>query len=168
MTMVSSNDAGRDQEWARERRALQAAVLVSGVIPIGAGLAGVLVGSGLIDVTSLDRASTDSHFRYLSGLLLGVGLVAWSQVPSIERAGTALQILATLVVIGGLARLASLAAAGMPSWFMMAGLAMELIVTPALALWQRRIERRRPTLTSVTDAPCSAPRSQKSPADRDR
>jgi hypothetical protein len=46
-----------------------------------------------------------------------------------------------LVFIGGLGRLASLAIIGVPSAGMVAGLAMELLVTPLIALWRERVER---------------------------
>ena len=66
----------------RERRYLQRTVAFLALIPFAAGLSGVLFGPTLLD----DRVgvSTDSQYRYLSGLLLGIGLVFWSTVPAIE------------------------------------------------------------------------------------
>lgn len=138
--------------WRAERRALQTAILIGALVPISAGLSGVLLGPALIDATARDMASADSHFRYLSGLLLGIGLVAWSQVPRIERAGPVLRPLVALVVVGGLARLASLILVGTPNKIMMAAIIMELVVTPALAVWQRRIERRQDVLQPLPRA----------------
>jgi hypothetical protein len=131
---------------------LQTAILIGALVPISAGLSGVLLGPALIDATARDMASADSHFRYLSGLLLGIGLVAWSQVPRIERAGPVLRPLVALVVVGGLARLASLILVGTPNKIMMAAIIMELVVTPALAVWQRRIERRQDVLQPLPRA----------------
>ncbi len=123
---------------ARERKLLQQAVGFLSLIPVSAGLFGVLFGpEGLLG----DRVSVsaDSHFRYLSGLLLGLGLCFWSTVPDIETKTGRFRLLTLLVVIGGLARLFGLAVTGVPSFFMLGGLVIELVVTPVLCLWQTRI-----------------------------
>ena len=52
------------------------------------------------------------------------------------------RILTFLVVVGGLARLISLARVGPPGGAMQWALVMELGVTPALCLWQWRLQRR--------------------------
>jgi hypothetical protein len=142
-TVVESmtEPSGSNRSWHRERRLLRAAVAAVATVPVAAGAAGVFLGADLLDATSTDRISADSHIRYLSGLLLGIGLLSWSIVPHIERAGSTFQIITTVVVAGGLARLASLVANGVPSKPMLAGLTLELIVTPALAVWQRRLAR---------------------------
>jgi hypothetical protein len=123
---------------ARERKLLQQAVGFLSLIPVSAGLFGVLFGpEGLLG----DRVSVsaDSHFRYLSGLLLGLGLCFWSTVRDIETKTGRFRLLTLLVVTGGLARLFGLAVTGVPSFFMLGGLAIELVVTPVLCLWQTRI-----------------------------
>jgi hypothetical protein len=84
----------------------------------------------------------DSHFRYLSGLLLGIGIGFASCVHAIERLGARFRLLGSIVVLGGFARLLSLAEAGMPGAGHLFGLALELGVVPLLMLWQRRIARK--------------------------
>ncbi|MGE0211786.1 MAG: DUF4345 domain-containing protein [Parvibaculaceae bacterium] len=122
-----------------ERRVLQGLVLLGGLVPVGAGLGGVLLGAGLTyDMLSV---TGDSHYRYLSGLLLATGLGFWSTVPAIELKSRRFRLLTAIVFVGGLARLAGLAAMGVPSTAMLAGLAMELLVTPGFCLWQARIAR---------------------------
>lgn len=83
----------------------------------------------------------ESHFRYLSGLLLGIGLAFLSCVPDIETKSQRFGTLAAVVVVGGLGR----AVATMVFWPVPASaitaLVMELAVTPGLALWQRRVSR---------------------------
>jgi hypothetical protein len=44
-----------------------------------------------------------------------------------------------IVVLGGLARVVGLLITGLPSLTMLAALAMELVVTPLLCLWQIRV-----------------------------
>ena len=98
-------------------------------------------GRGIVAATDLD-----SRFRYLSGLLLAIGLGFASTIPSIEAHGGRFRLLTCIVVAGGMARLWSLLSVGSPSPVMLAALAMELLVTPGLAVWQIRIataQRRR-------------------------
>lgn len=121
---------------ATERRLLQAAVLLAGVVPVSAGAAGVLLGAGLAGGGGADL---DSHVRYLSGLLLGIGLAFWWMVPGIERHGSLFRLLTGIVVLGGMGRLLGVFVVGAPSLPMVAALGMELLVTPMLCLWQRRI-----------------------------
>jgi hypothetical protein len=125
---------------AREKKLLQQAVGLAAILPIGAGLYGVLFGQALTDETV--SVSGDSHFRYLSGLLLAVGLCFWSTIPGIEEKTGRFRVLALLVVFGGLSRLLGLMITGIPSFFMLGGLFMELVVTPVLALWQTRVANR--------------------------
>ncbi len=142
LTMMAGDGRVR---LGRERRLLQCAVLIAGLVPVSAGLAAVLLGADLLHATAEDHPSLDSHLRYLSGLLLGIGLAFWSLVPRIERAGAVFRPLTFLVVAGGSARLLSLVIVGAPSRPMLGGLIMELIVTPLLCLWQARIARESAT-----------------------
>ena len=118
-------------------QALQVTVAVFALVPIGAGLAGAVAGTAMVGETA--SVSADSMFRYLSGLLLAIGLLFWSAIPRIERQGRRIQILTLIVFVGGLGRLGGLLAVGEPSPAMLFGLAMELVVTPLICLWQSRI-----------------------------
>jgi hypothetical protein len=124
-----------------ERRLLQATVAILCVVPLAAGGAGVLFGPGMIASVAGAPVALDSHFRYLSGLLLGLGLVFLSCVPSIERKTARFRLAAVPVVCGGLARAASLAVMGVPTPWHLVGLAIELGAVPLLLLWQARHAR---------------------------
>ncbi|MGH6812662.1 MAG: DUF4345 domain-containing protein [Methylocella sp.] len=124
------------------KRALQLAVAAGGFVPVGAGLAGMLIGPGMVDPIGGASMPMDSHYRYLSGLLLGVGLGFWTTIPNIEREGRRFRLLAAIVVLGGIGRLYSLLIGGMPDRPMLFGLIMELAVTPLLAFWQYRLATR--------------------------
>jgi hypothetical protein len=119
------------------RQLLQGAVALAAAVPVAAGLAGVAAGA------PGEGAAFDSHYRYLSGLLLGIGLTFWSLIPRIERSGALFRALTLIVVAGGLARLYALWARGDPGVMGLA-LVMELAVTPALCLWQARIAEAGP------------------------
>lgn len=122
----------------RERQALQRVVAVAALVPVAAGLYGVLFGvNGIAGETG--NVSADSHFRYLSGLLTGIGILFWVCVPNIAGKTRLFRFLTLVVALGGLARLLGLYLTGLPSLTMLAALGMELVATPLLCLWQARI-----------------------------
>lgn len=127
------------QALERERRHLQKVVALAALVPVASGLYGVLFGPSLTG----DRLgiSGDSHYRYLAGLLCGIGLMFWSTIPNIESTGPRFRLLTLLVVFGGLARFLGMTLTGVPSLYMLGALGMELVVTPLLCLWQWRIAR---------------------------
>jgi hypothetical protein len=118
-----------------ERRLLQIAVAVAGLVPVAAGALGAFRPELLIG--GPPHALT--HGAYLSGLLLGLGLAFWSLVPSIERQGRVFGLLTGLVVLGGLARAFTAVRLGAWNLSVELPLVMELAVTPALWLWLRRV-----------------------------
>ncbi|HVY12984.1 MAG TPA: DUF4345 domain-containing protein [Alphaproteobacteria bacterium] len=123
-----------------ERRALQTIIAISAIVPLAAGAAGMLQGMNMLADGALNLG-LDSHMRYLSGLLFGVGLCFLSCIPRIETKTARFQLLTLIVFIGGLARLGGALLFGWPPAGMTFGLGMELIVTPLLCLWQRRVAR---------------------------
>lgn len=122
----------------KEKRLLQIAVAVAIWVPIGAGIGGIALGPQFA-YGAAASISLDSHFRYLSGLLLGIGLGFACAIPGIETHAALFRLLTFVVFIGGLARLWSLGDVGVPSAPMVFGLVMELIITPLLCLWQARV-----------------------------
>jgi hypothetical protein len=125
-----------------EKLVLQIVVAVACLVPIGAGLAGVLDGPRLFADDISGVTDLDSQFRYLSGLLLAVGLFYAANVARIEKNTHNILLLTGIVVIGGLGRAAAALSRGLPSHGTAAALAMELVVVPAIALWQLRIARQ--------------------------
>lgn len=119
-----------------EKRALQLAVLLACAVPISAGSYGMATG---FNITGIDMSS---HMRYLSGLLLGIGFGFISAIPDIEYKSTRFRLLTGIVVMGGLGRLIGVWMDGMPGPAMQFALVMELIITPSLYLWQRKLSRR--------------------------
>ncbi len=125
-----------------ERRLLQIAVAIACIVPLAAGATGVVRGPAMIEGLSAGTSpDLESHFRYLSGLLLGIGLAFAASIPSIERRSELFAVLTAAIVIGGLARLSGLVGAGAPTMAHQLALAMELAVVPLLFTWQRRIAR---------------------------
>ena len=129
-----------------ERRLLQLAVAIACLVPITVGGWSVLQGPHFLGRAASIPTDLDSHFRYLSGIFVAVGLAFATCIPGIERKGARFRLLGALIVSGGLARLVSLLTVGTPSTGHLAGLAMELGVVPLLMLWQARIAQRRPSI----------------------
>ncbi len=129
-----------------ERLLLQIVIAVAGLVPFGAGLAGGILGVVMSGGSPAANLPLDSHMRYLSGLLLGIGLAFWEAIPTIERRTGRVRMLTAIVFLGGLMRLLGIIFAGLPGASMLFGLGMELVVTPLICLWQTRVARRCGTL----------------------
>lgn len=119
-----------------EKRLLQAVVGLACLVPLSAGLWGVALGPGWLRGVDLVPVDLDSHFRYISGIFLGVGIGFMTCLRTIEARGDRFWLLGSLVVAGGLARLFSLITVGQPSNGHIFGLVMELGVVPCLMAWQ--------------------------------
>jgi Domain of unknown function (DUF4345) len=120
-----------------ERRLLQGVIAVACLVPLTAGSKGVFRGAAYID-KAIVTPDLDSHFRYLSGIFLMMGIAFVSTIPRIEQKG---RLLGAMVVLGGLSRALSWMEVGAPGGGNRFGLAMELGVVPALMLWQARVAR---------------------------
>jgi hypothetical protein len=124
-----------------EKRCLQLAMILAAWVPIYGGFTGVVYGARAFG--DWPGHAADSHVRYLSGLLLAIGLIYLSCAPTIERRGAIVRTLTALVLAGGLSRLAGVFLAGDPG-SMRWTLAMELGVAPALCVWQARVAAAAP------------------------
>lgn len=124
-----------------ELRLFQAVVIVASVVPIAAGAAGVLHGPGMIRAFAGSNADLDSHFSYLSGLLLGIGFGFVFCVLRVRARAQSFRMLGLIVIAGGLARAFATTRLGFPSAGHQFAYVMELVVVPALLVWHRRIER---------------------------
>lgn len=117
---------------------LPLAIRLAALVPLLAGGSGVVLGSGFLGEVA--GPATDSHLRYLSGVLLGLGLLARWCAAALPRRAAVFQALCAVVTLGGLARLAGLVLAGVPPLPHLLALGMELGVVPLLWLWARRAQ----------------------------
>jgi hypothetical protein len=125
-----------------EKRLLQAATALACFVPLSMGVLSVIRSAAVLKgVAEPIPIDLDSHFRYLSGLLLGTGLVFLACLPRIERRRPVFLALGAIILVGGLSRLLSLTQNGWPSDGHRFGLVMELAVVPAIVLWQGRVAR---------------------------
>jgi len=125
-----------------EKRLLQAVIAVACLLPLIVGGQGVLHGPAPFGHLADVPRDLDSHFRYISGIFFATGLGFVSCIPNIERKGPRFRLLGGLIFVGGVSRLISLIAVGVPSQGHVLGLGMEMIVVPLLMLWQWNFARR--------------------------
>jgi hypothetical protein len=116
-----------------QRNVLRLCVGIAAIVPVAGGLSGAILSLGGANGWSAD------HYRYLSGLLLAIGLGFWSTIPNIERHASRFRLLTGLVLVGGLCRLLGVALGDSLSPAVAAALAMELVATPLLCFWQGQL-----------------------------
>src|SRR4051794_39232073 len=99
------------------KRPLQVTTALLAVIPIVTGIVIMLRGidDPLYASLALPRSALlDSNMRFFAGVWLGAGIAMLWLVPSIERQGVLFRALWGAIFLGGVGRLLSMAALGMP------------------------------------------------------
>lgn len=127
------------------RRLLQVVLAILSLSPLGFGGLGLLFGpAGLSAKLSGLPADVDSHFRYLSGIFFMLGIALWTCIPRIETREATIRFrwIAAAVVAGGLARGWGMVTGVTPGLGHQIGLAVELVATPLVVLWQAQVSRR--------------------------
>ena len=134
MIRPSGRRVGKGVEHSLPSRSmLQAAVVLAATLPVVASTWDVVHGLPSADAWAIN------HERYLSGLLLAIGLGFWSTIRHIETKSARFRLLTSIVVIGGLCRLLGVMLGDPASPAVLVALVMELGVTPALCFWQGRL-----------------------------
>jgi Domain of unknown function (DUF4345) len=122
-----------------ERKLLQIAFALAGLVLVGFGFAGIFFGANFIDLSG--NVVMDSYIRFLKGMLLAIGLIYWSAIPDIERRGERISLVTFILVLGAIPRLMAVIGHGVPTIGIIVSLAAELIAAPLLWLWQRHVAR---------------------------
>ncbi|MBR0553463.1 DUF4345 domain-containing protein [Stakelama marina] len=125
-----------------ERRLLQLIVSVLVLIPLYVGLKSLVGGPEWLGHPAQVPVDLDSHFRYLSGIFLALGIAFATCVPHIEWRTGRFRTLGFIVILGGVGRLISYFAVGAPSQGHLIGLGIELVIVPLLMLWQMSLASR--------------------------
>jgi hypothetical protein len=122
-----------------ERKLLQIALALAGLLTGGFGLAGIFFGASFTEFSG--DVVMDSYIRFLKGMLLAIGLIYWSSIAQIERHSERISLVTFILVLGAVARLMAVIGHGVPTIGIMVGLAGALIAAPLLWVWQRRVAR---------------------------
>jgi len=133
---------------SKQLLALQLIVAIAGIVPILVGLKGIFLGPSGVSFnpnvlfqSEKYPLAVDSHFRYISGYLIGAGVLLLRSVSTIDKDGTNLRCVCLLIFIGGFGRLWGLITVGRDFDSINATL-VELILPPILYFWQKRIEKK--------------------------
>ena len=108
------------------RRTMQILVAVIGVTVVGIALAHLALGGSAVIGGSPLNATAEGEHRFFAALFLCYGLAFLWCVPDIESKRRPLDLLAAAFLLGGVARVASIAVSGSPNAFYMAMLVIEL------------------------------------------
>jgi hypothetical protein len=130
-----------------EKRLLQIVIGLGAVIAVLIGARGVVHGPAIAGASSIELGA-ESHYRFLSGLLAGLGAAYTALIPAIEREGQRLFLLTLVVVVAGFARAAEMLVSGPEGLTTYFSLLAALVAAPAVYLWQGRVARR-----ALMDAP---------------
>lgn len=120
---------------------LRRTLRILAVVPIVAGAATVLFGSGIIPGAERPGASVESELRFYGAWWIGAGLFLLSLAPRIEERGRELQVFAALLVLGAAGRVIALLDDGRPHAQFLVLMGLEIVVAGALVAWQRRVAR---------------------------
>lgn len=121
------------------RRALQVFLGLFGATAIFICLLHLALGSASIPGSVAVNATMDSEDRFYATLFGAYGVAILACVRDIEQKTRPLYFLLLTFFAGGVARLVSMAAVGLPSPFFVTMTALELALPPVLALAQRRV-----------------------------
>jgi hypothetical protein len=149
---LAGRRGGGVNEKISGKTALQIVVAVLAATPVLVGIEGILSGPAFLYAIAPWPVDLDSHFRFLSGFFLAVGLAWYSCIPGIETKTNRFRLLAACTFAGGLARLVSLVLVGVPSPGHIAGLCVELLAVPVLVWWQGRVANKASRTAQLTGA----------------
>lgn len=120
---------------------LKMAVGLTALVPITNGVLGIIKGPSMLEKSIRCTIPLDSHFRYLSGLPIGLGFLLLRSLPHIEHDATDLRRVTLLIFIGGLGRLWGLITAGRDRNSVVVTLS-ELFVLPLVCVYQNYIQKK--------------------------
>jgi hypothetical protein len=107
-------------------RTTQFLVAIVGVAVVGIALAHLILGGAAVIGGSPLNATAEGEHRFFAGLFLCYGIAFLWCVPDIGTKRRPLNVLAATFLVGGVARLASIAVSGPPNAFYSAMLVVEL------------------------------------------
>jgi len=128
------------------KRRLQIATALLGAVPVVTGVIGMMglndpLYAGLNLPRDASVATLDSNMRFFSGVWLGLGLSVWWLVPRVDRETTLFRAVWLMIFIGGIGRLVSLVAVGLPLAPFIGFTALELVGAPLFVWLQNRVAK---------------------------
>jgi hypothetical protein len=122
------------------KRGLQITLAILSMVPIWIGTIGIVLGTVRWLPASMVTPDFDSHYRYIAGYYLSLGMLGLWVIPRIERHTHLFRIICASVFMGGVGRVASILQVGFPNPMAIFFTVFELCF-PLLILWQSKVSR---------------------------
>ena len=125
------------------RRILQIILAMIALLAIITGLVGIITGitNEFYSISNVKaNVLLDSNLRYFSGLWLGLGLIIFWIIRSIEKQKIVLRLIFVMIFIGGIGRVFSMINVGIPPTLYIIFTFLE-ICSPILIFWQNKIAK---------------------------
>ena len=123
------------------KKSLQIFLGLFGITAIFIALLHIILGPSAIPGAVPANATMDSEDRFYATLFAAYGVALLWCIRDIETKSTVVYFLALTFLVGGLARLVSLAAVGLPNRFFIAMTVLELLIPFLMAFMQSNICR---------------------------
>lgn len=123
------------------KMSLQALLGLFGLTAIAIASLHVVLGPSAIPGAIPVNATMDSEDRFYATLFAAYGVALLWCIHDLEQKSAMVYFLALTFFIGGLARLVSMAAVGLPNNFFIAMTALELLIPCCMAFMQSRLVR---------------------------
>jgi hypothetical protein len=130
------------------KRVLQTVLAILGLIPILTGGLDFVLGArslhvvgSLMPLDAVNDVVLDSQIRFLAAIWLGVGIILYWVIPSIDRQTTLFRLLMCGIFLGGIGRMSSAVLVGIPPVQFLAVIVLELVGVPILILWQSALSK---------------------------
>jgi hypothetical protein len=127
------------------KRGLQVVLAVGGLVAMVTGLVHIAGGVSTFPGSPAAENAADNEARFLAAFWVAFGAVAIWVVPRVERETLVVRALGGALILGGLARVVSIADVGEPDSFQYVLMAIELILGPLVIGWQALLRRARVT-----------------------
>jgi hypothetical protein len=122
------------------KRGLQLTLAILSMIPILVGIMGIVLGTSRWLPANLITPKFDSHYRYIAGYYVSLGILGLWMIPRIEKHRGLFRIICASVFMGGIGRVVSIFQVGLPGSMALFFTAFELCF-PVLLFWQAKVAR---------------------------
>jgi hypothetical protein len=127
-----------------------------GIIVIAIAMAHIVMGPAIVPDSWSVSASMDSEYRFFASMFLAFGVALLFCIKRVETRSTLVNFLALAFFAGGLARLVSMYAVGLPHPFLIMMTFLELFLPLVMFYLQYRVSRPVPASdekTAVENSP---------------
>jgi hypothetical protein len=123
------------------KRGLQLTLAILSIIPMIVGTIGIVRGTSRWLPANLITPEFDSHYRYIAGYYISLGILTLWMIPKIEKHRSLFRILCGSIFLGGIGRVVSILQVGAPGPMAIFFTAFELCF-PLFLFWQAKLSHQ--------------------------